>query len=192
MSLCHISVPSWWNSTVRGELFTSLLASFIAPSLISERYFPYLCFNLQKCNVGLTKEEPKTFRLMPRTKQSLETTTFVYYNSNNYSYSEWPTGLRLEVLSPTQTPRPFFWIPLDVRKSLEFILLVLSCVGWGTCSSVQRVLPTLYKIYSFRIDSEWGQAKDNRLTVNCEILATCSSTYSPVRTSQEAHSVSIK
>jgi hypothetical protein len=31
---------------------------------------------------------------------------------------------------------------------------------------------------------------DNRLTVNCEILATCSSTYSPVRTSQEAHSVS--
>jgi hypothetical protein len=33
---------------------------------------------------------------------------------------------------------------------------------------------------------------DNRLTVNCEILATCSSTYSPVRTSQEAHSVSIK
>jgi hypothetical protein len=33
---------------------------------------------------------------------------------------------------------------------------------------------------------------DNRLTVNCEILATCSSTYSPVRTSQEAHSVTIK
>jgi hypothetical protein len=33
---------------------------------------------------------------------------------------------------------------------------------------------------------------DSRLTVNCEILATCSSTYSPVRTSQEAHSVSIK
>jgi hypothetical protein len=26
---------------------------------------------------------------------------------------------------------------------------------------------------------------DNRLTVNFEILATCSSTYSPVRTSQE-------
>jgi hypothetical protein len=33
---------------------------------------------------------------------------------------------------------------------------------------------------------------DNWLTVNCEILATCSSTYSPVRTSQEAHSFSIK
>jgi hypothetical protein len=33
---------------------------------------------------------------------------------------------------------------------------------------------------------------DSQLTVNCEILATCSSTYSPVRTSQEAHSVSIK
>jgi hypothetical protein len=33
---------------------------------------------------------------------------------------------------------------------------------------------------------------DSRLTVNCEILATCSSTYSPVRTSQEAHSISIK
>jgi hypothetical protein len=32
----------------------------------------------------------------------------------------------------------------------------------------------------------------NRLTVNCEILATCSSTYSPLRTSQEAHSISIK
>jgi hypothetical protein len=32
---------------------------------------------------------------------------------------------------------------------------------------------------------------DNWLTVNCEILATCSSTYSPVCTSQEAHSVSI-
>jgi hypothetical protein len=30
---------------------------------------------------------------------------------------------------------------------------------------------------------------DSRLTVNCEILATCSSTYSPVRTSLEAHSV---
>jgi hypothetical protein len=29
---------------------------------------------------------------------------------------------------------------------------------------------------------------DNRLTVNCEILATCSSTYSTVRISQEAHS----
>jgi hypothetical protein len=33
---------------------------------------------------------------------------------------------------------------------------------------------------------------DNRLTVNCKILATCSSTYSPVCTSQKAHSVSIK
>jgi hypothetical protein len=33
---------------------------------------------------------------------------------------------------------------------------------------------------------------DNRFTVNCETLATCSSTYSPVCTSQEAHSVSIK
>jgi hypothetical protein len=33
---------------------------------------------------------------------------------------------------------------------------------------------------------------DNRLTINCEILAACSSTYSPDRTSQEAHSVSIK
>jgi hypothetical protein len=33
---------------------------------------------------------------------------------------------------------------------------------------------------------------DSRFAVNCEILATCSSTYSPVRTSQEAHSVSIK
>jgi hypothetical protein len=33
---------------------------------------------------------------------------------------------------------------------------------------------------------------DNRLTVNCEILVACSSTYSPVRTSQEALSVSIK
>jgi hypothetical protein len=33
---------------------------------------------------------------------------------------------------------------------------------------------------------------DNLLTVNCEILATCNSTYSPVRTSEEAHSVSIK
>jgi hypothetical protein len=30
------------------------------------------------------------------------------------------------------------------------------------------------------------------LTVNCEILATCSSTYSPVRTSQETQSASIK
>jgi hypothetical protein len=33
---------------------------------------------------------------------------------------------------------------------------------------------------------------DSRLTVNCEILATCSSTYSPLRTSQDAHSVSIR
>jgi hypothetical protein len=33
---------------------------------------------------------------------------------------------------------------------------------------------------------------DNRLTVNCEILATCSSTYCPVCTSQEAQSISIK
>jgi hypothetical protein len=33
---------------------------------------------------------------------------------------------------------------------------------------------------------------DSRLIVNCEILATCSSTYSPVRTSQETHYVSIK
>jgi hypothetical protein len=33
---------------------------------------------------------------------------------------------------------------------------------------------------------------DNRLAFNCEILATCSSTYSPVCTSQEAHCVSIK
>jgi hypothetical protein len=33
---------------------------------------------------------------------------------------------------------------------------------------------------------------DNLLTVNCEILATCSSTYSPVSTSQEARYVSIK
>jgi hypothetical protein len=49
------------------------------------------------------------------------------------------------------------------------------------------------------IESLWGcemlripHCLDNRLTVNCEILATCSSTYCPVRTSQEAHSVSIK
>jgi hypothetical protein len=33
---------------------------------------------------------------------------------------------------------------------------------------------------------------DSRLTVNCEILATCSSTYSTLCTSQEAHSVSIR
>jgi hypothetical protein len=33
---------------------------------------------------------------------------------------------------------------------------------------------------------------DGRLTVKCVILATSSSTYSPVSTSQEAHSVSIK
>jgi hypothetical protein len=33
---------------------------------------------------------------------------------------------------------------------------------------------------------------NNRLTANCEIVATCSSNYSPVRTSQKAHSVSIK
>jgi hypothetical protein len=32
------------------------------------------------------------------------------------------------------------------------------------------------------------QCLDNQLTVNREILATCSSTYSPVCTSQEAHS----
>jgi hypothetical protein len=36
------------------------------------------------------------------------------------------------------------------------------------------------------------QCLDNRPTVNCEILATCSSTYSPVCTLQEGHSVSIK
>jgi hypothetical protein len=33
---------------------------------------------------------------------------------------------------------------------------------------------------------------DNRFTVKCKTLATCSRTYSPVRTSQEAHSVSIR
>jgi hypothetical protein len=33
---------------------------------------------------------------------------------------------------------------------------------------------------------------DIGVTVNCEILVTCRSTYSPVRTSQETHSVSIK
>jgi hypothetical protein len=33
---------------------------------------------------------------------------------------------------------------------------------------------------------------DNRLTVNCEILSTCSSTYSPVCISQKEYSVSIK
>jgi hypothetical protein len=32
---------------------------------------------------------------------------------------------------------------------------------------------------------------DNRLTVNCEILATCSSTYSPVRTSLETQYISV-
>jgi hypothetical protein len=31
---------------------------------------------------------------------------------------------------------------------------------------------------------------DNWLTVNCEILVTCSSSYNPLRTSQEARSVS--
>jgi hypothetical protein len=39
---------------------------------------------------------------------------------------------------------------------------------------------------------EGSHCPDSRLTVNCEIQATCSSTYSPARTSQEAHSVSIK
>jgi hypothetical protein len=33
---------------------------------------------------------------------------------------------------------------------------------------------------------------DNRLTVNCEILATCSSTYSPVRTTQDDSRLSAK
>jgi hypothetical protein len=32
---------------------------------------------------------------------------------------------------------------------------------------------------------------DSRLTVNCKILATCSSTYSPVRTSQETRLASV-
>jgi hypothetical protein len=43
-----------------------------------------------------------------------------------------------------------------------------------------------------RETSKIAHCLDSRLTVNCEILATCSSTYSPVRTSQEAHSVSVK
>jgi hypothetical protein len=37
-------------------------------------------------------------------------------------------------------------------------------------------------LYSFEMLSI-SHCLDNRLTVNCEILATCSSTYSPVRTS---------
>jgi hypothetical protein len=62
-----------------------------------------------------------------------------------------------------------------------------------TCVKELRIIIT-----DLRRNSQWPQllyeenCLDSRLTVNCEILATCSSTYSPVRTSQEAHSISIK
>jgi hypothetical protein len=44
-----------------------------------------------------------------------------------------------------------------------------------------------FEIILFKRSCRYGEVR-----VNCGILATCRSTYSPVRTSQEAHSVSIK
>jgi hypothetical protein len=60
---------------------------------------------------------------------------------------------------------------------------------------VHGVPRTVYRIKKLKMrprPTKGCNCLDSRLTVNCEILATCSSTYSPVRTSQEAHSVSIK
>jgi hypothetical protein len=42
------------------------------------------------------------------------------------------------------------------------------------------------------ITLQGGRGDADAYQRRCEILATCSSTYSPVRTSQEAHSISIK
>jgi hypothetical protein len=48
-------------------------------------------------------------------------------------------------------------------KDVCFQLFVLSCIGIGLAtdwSPVQRVLPTLYKMDNFRINSEWEQVRE--------------------------------
>jgi hypothetical protein len=77
---------------------------------------------------------------------------------------------------------------------LTFVLLIKS--SRTALSSDLKAIPVtgrrgLYGCEMLRITHCLDNCLDNWLTVNCEILATCSSTYSSVRTSQEAHSVSI-
>jgi hypothetical protein len=79
---------------------------------------------------------------------------------------------------------------------MEYVLYSATEIVYGTCKSKQ------VKSEAVAVTGSGGlkgcemlripHCADNWLTENCEILATCSSTYSPVRTSQEAHSISIK
>jgi hypothetical protein len=88
------------------------------------------------------------------------------------------------------------FVLLSARNLTVMVLhmLIIYCKSWITGLSKKNKALTVTGRGGL-----WGDEMlrtphclHNRLTVNCEILATCSSTYSPVRTSQEAHSVSIK
>jgi hypothetical protein len=85
-----------------------------------------------------------------------------------------PPTLQLHSLNP--------WVPLWTEKSD-----ILNKKSKSNAIPVTG-LGGLYGCEMLRIP----HCLDNRFTVNFEILATCSSTYSPVRTSQEAYLVSIK
>jgi hypothetical protein len=86
-------------------------------------------------------------------------------------------------------------------KIIAIFVVWFPCSLWALCSHVCCTSHILI-VWCPR-NRPWGpiglwnvkdppHCLDNRLTVNCEILATCSSTYSSVRTLQEEHSFSIK
>jgi hypothetical protein len=83
------------------------------------------------------------------------------YNSWNYTFSrsQWPRRVRHEMSSPAQAVGSWVRIPLEAWISV----FMLSCIcsglmtGWA---SVQWVLPTVYKINNFIINSELEQARE--------------------------------
>jgi hypothetical protein len=74
------------------------------------------------------------------------------------SRSQWPRGLMNKMCFPAQTLWSWFRIAFEALISV----CVLYCVGIGFetgSSPVQGVLETLYKNHSYRINSEWEEAR---------------------------------
>jgi hypothetical protein len=90
-----------------------------------------------------------------------------------------------QLMQSAHNGKTMFWLSIQI---VTLCIMLLCYVNKKSKAIPKTGRGGLYCCEMLRIPHCLGI----RLTVNSEILATCSSTYSPVRTSQEAHSVSIK
>jgi hypothetical protein len=71
---------------------------------------------------------------------------------------------KLEISLVAQALESWVRMPLEAWMSVyNCSMFVLSCIDSGLAagrSPVQGILPTVYKIHSFRINSDWGQARE--------------------------------